>query len=211
MRTALGRYSRKGSTLTSPPRWASWWSRLCKRKGTHISVFISICARIWSLSNLHRRSFWLCVEPLVVITVWSAWFIFDPSEGCQGWWWRPRRWCEPPPTTSTSGPNILGTLWSGLWRILPDLDFRHKERGSNGGLDDGLKVLPRLFATPLDHLEISIHLRTPILIWWSYGESGASLRFVPAPWTGLPRQSKGAPCTLWGTRNNIENERICWM
>ena len=117
MRTALGRYNRKGSTLTSPPRWASWWSRLCKRKGTHISVFISICARIWSLSNLHRRSFWLCVEPLVVITVWSAWFIFDPSEGCQGWWWRPRRWCEPPPTTSTSGPNILGTLW---WQKLED-------------------------------------------------------------------------------------------
>ena len=64
--------------------------------------------------------------------------------------------------------HLAQTFWEHCggknWRILPDLDFRHKERGSNGGLDDGLKVLPRLFTTPLDHLEILIHLRTLILI-----------------------------------------------
>ena len=95
-RTAQDRYSRRGSTPTDPPRSASLCGWLCKRKGTHISVFISIRARICSLSNLHIGSFWLFVEPLVITTVWSAsWYVFGPGKGRPGCWWKSRRWCGP--------------------------------------------------------------------------------------------------------------------
>ena len=98
---ALGRYSHRGSTPTDPPRSVSLCGWLCKRKGTHISVFISICARICSLSNLHIGSFWLFVEPLVITTVFTSalWYVFGPGIGRPGCWWKSRRWCGPPTAT----------------------------------------------------------------------------------------------------------------
>ena len=112
-----------------------------------------------------------------------------------------------PPTRMQFGYMDGEKAGSDLALDWEDLDFFAIE-GSNGGLDDGLQILPRLLPTPLNHLQI-MELTKKLTHKMGFVNNFFYLR--PDPSTCLPRQNTKAPCTLWrSSRTKLEHITIAF-
>ena len=156
---ALGRYSRRGSTPTSPPHWASWLVTYSAKERALIFLFSSLYVLEFALCPIYIEGVFDCLLSHWLLSLYDQHGISlaqvkgaevgdeGPGDGVDlhhqphppdpgavrvhGWW---ESWLR-------SGSQLGG---SGFFAI----------EGSNGGLDDGLQILPRLLPTPLNHLQI---------------------------------------------------------